>query len=78
MKRMNKGVFFIVAAITFAMAYVALFGLTIPIGIYDLKVPGAPDMRFGIDIRGGVDAVFEPKDLDRAPTDDEMDAARET
>jgi len=33
-------------------------------------------MRFGIDIRGGVDATFEPKDLGRAPTGDELEAAR--
>lgn len=37
---------------------------------------GALSMRFGIDIRGGVEAVFEPSDLDRIPTSEEMDAAR--
>ena len=40
----------------------------------DLK--GARDMRFGIDIRGGVEAVFEPVGLDRTPTAKEVEAAR--
>ncbi len=31
------------------------------------EMKGARDMRFGIDIRGGVEAVFEPVGLDRAP-----------
>ena len=33
-------------------------------------------MRFGIDIRGGVEAVFEPQNLDRKPTQKELEAAR--
>lgn len=33
-------------------------------------------MRFGIDIRGGVEAIYEPVDLDRAATSDELNAAR--
>jgi len=33
-------------------------------------------MRFGIDIRGGIDAAFKPKDLDRAPTAAELESAR--
>ena len=72
----KKPVFFIIVIVACIMAYVALFGLSIRIGAFELKLPGAPDMRFGIDIRGGVDAVFEPADLDRAPTADELDAAR--
>ena len=40
------------------------------------EMKGARDMRFGIDIRGGVEAVFEPVGLDRAPTEAEVTAAR--
>ena len=40
------------------------------------EIKGARDMRFGIDIRGGVEAVFEPVGLDRAPTEAEVTAAR--
>ena len=34
-------------------------------------------MRFGIDIRGGVEAIFEPQNLDRKPTTEELESARE-
>lgn len=40
------------------------------------NIKGAGEMRFGIDIRGGVEAVFEPVDLDRKPTPAEINAAR--
>lgn len=75
--RGRKITFFIVLAIALVMTYTALYGINIPLwGALELKIPGAPDIRFGIDIRGGVDAVFEPADLDRAPTAEELDAAR--
>jgi len=75
--RGRKITFFIVLAIALIMTYTALYGINIPLwGALELKIAGAPDIRFGIDIRGGVDAVFEPADLDRAPTDEELDAAR--
>lgn len=38
---------------------------------------GAKDMRLGIDIRGGVEAVFQPTNLDRQPTVEELESARE-
>lgn len=41
------------------------------------RIKGVFDMRFGIDIRGGVEAIFEPQDLDRLPTDKELETARE-
>ena len=69
----TKPVFFIILAITILMAYTALFGLSFGSGA---KIPGAPDMRFGIDIRGGVDAVYQPVGLDRKPTGAELEAAR--
>lgn len=72
----RKLVFFIVLAITLIMAYTAIRGLFIPIGIYNLTIPGASGIRFGIDIRGGVDAVYEPMGLDRKPELNELEAAR--
>ena len=72
-----KFTFFIVLIIALIMSYTAAFGITIPLGTaLELRIPGAPDIRFGIDIRGGVDAVFEPAGLDRMPTSEELDAAR--
>jgi|LSQX01.2.fsa_nt_gb SecD/SecF fusion protein len=68
----KKGTFFAVLLIILLVAYVALFGLDI--GTLHLK--SASEMRFGIDIRGGIDAVFVPKDLGRSPTEAELEAAR--
>jgi len=78
MESMNKKpTFFIVLAISLLMAYTALNGLVVPLwNAWELTVKGAPDIRFGIDIRGGVDAVFVPADIDRKPTAEELDAAR--
>ncbi|MGN0493853.1 MAG: preprotein translocase subunit SecD, partial [Acutalibacteraceae bacterium] len=39
-------------------------------------VKGANDIRWGIDIRGGVEAVFSPDKEDVDITDDDMDAAK--
>jgi protein-export SecD/SecF family membrane protein len=74
--KINKGTFFIVLALTLLIAYVAFFGVHVQVDKYKLDIPGAGDMRFGIDIRGGVDAVYEPVGLDRVPTADELESAR--
>lgn len=49
--------------------YAAIFGLG-----SDFK--GAKDMRFGIDIRGGVEAVFEPEGVKGTPSAADMESAR--
>ncbi len=73
----RKPVFFIVLAIAILMAYISINGIVVPLGrSLELVIPGTPDMRYGIDIRGGVDAAFEPVDLDRSPTKQELDSAR--
>jgi len=68
----SKLVFFIVLLIVIILLLIALFGLQTG----SLHLKGANQMRFGIDIRGGVEATYEPKDLDRAPTVTELEAAR--
>ena len=68
----RKGTFISVFALTLLLTYIAFFGLTI--GRVHLK--SASEMRFGIDIKGGIDAVFVPKDLDRKPTETELEATR--
>lgn len=50
--------------------YIAVFGI-------GSAVKGVFDMRYGIDIRGGVEAVFEPQGLNRKPTAKELESARE-
>lgn len=72
----RRFVFPVVLIIALIMACSAIFGLTIPFGIYIFHFPGAQDIRLGIDIRGGVDAVYEPTGLDRKPTASELEAAR--
>jgi protein-export SecD/SecF family membrane protein len=72
----KKPVFFIVLAIAILMVYTALFGITIPMGDKPLQIKGAPDMRYGIDIRGGVKAAFQPEGLNRKPTGEELETAR--
>ncbi len=39
-------------------------------------IKGIRDMRFGIDIKGGVEAVFEPVGITKKPTPQELEAAR--
>ena len=72
MRRYSKKTFFIVVFFTALLLFISLFGLTI--GSTELK--GATQIRFGIDIRGGVEATYEPRDLDRMPTETELNAAR--
>ncbi len=55
-----------------ALLFLSLFGLKI--GDFELK--GSNEMRFGIDIRGGVEATYKPKDLDRAPSAEELESAK--
>jgi preprotein translocase subunit SecD len=68
----SKRVFFITVLLTAVLFCLALFGLKIG----NLEIKGAGQMRYGIDIRGGVEATYEPKDLGRTATASELEAAR--
>lgn len=72
----NKITFFIVVLFVAAMTYITTYGLKFYIGDSIVDIKGSNQMRFGIDIRGGVDAVYEPLNLDRKPTDQELTQAR--
>ena len=75
MKRRGKSIFFIVAALIFAIAYTSFFGVKQVYGDTEtVWFKGASDIRFGIDIKGGVDATFMPADGQDA-TDEELEAA---
>ncbi len=65
--------FFIVLIVAIAMVYVAVFGLKLGTNM----IPGVQNIRFGIDIRGGVNANFQPEGLNRKPTLQELESARE-
>lgn len=72
MKKINKSTCWIVAIIILATTYLSIFGLEIG----KFKVPSANEMRYGIDIRGGVEAYYFPKDYEGDPTDEELDSAK--
>lgn len=59
-----------------ALAVIVLFVCLAVFGCGD-EIKGIRDMRFGIDIRGGVEAVFEPSGLKTKPTKKQLELARE-
>lgn len=76
-KRTGKPVFFIVLILILALTYTAFFGIENYYGdTRKVYVKGAGDIRWGIDIRGGVEAVFSPDKADVDITADDMDAAK--
>ena len=78
MKRTAKPVFFIVALLIFALTYTAFFGVYTHYGDRrDTIIRGAADIRFGIDIRGGVDVTFAPEDESIEVTADQMNDVRD-
>lgn len=76
MKRNGKSVFFIVAILLVAFTAVTFLGISTQWG--DTKtviIKGADDIRWGIDIRGGVDVTFAPPADTEGITNEQMDAA---
>ena len=75
MKRISKPVFFIVAILIIAFACTAFVGIKYYDGdIQKTSIKGISDIRWGIDIRGGVEATFKPaEDIDA--TDEQLDSA---
>ncbi len=79
MKRSNKATFFIVAILIFAFTALSFFGVSNYYGDNKITyIKGAEDIRWGIDIQGGVEAIFTP-DVGEAVfetiTDAEMESA---
>ena len=76
MKRVPKPVFFIVALLILAFSFTAIFGVSYYTGDNKNTVlKGIGDIRWGIDIRGGVEATFKPAgDIDA--TDEQLDSAK--
>lgn len=78
MKRVGKPWFFIVAILIVALTAAAFFGVSNYYGDNRIVyVKGAQDIRWGIDIQGGVEAVFAPDIESESITDEHMDAAKE-
>ncbi len=59
-----------------AFVYTAFFGVAVKYGdVTKTYIKGAQDIRFGVDIKGGVNVTFAPSDGYDA-TDDQLDAAQ--
>ena len=75
MKRVGNPVFAIVVVILALVSYAAFFGISNTYGdVETVYIKGADDIRWGIDIRGGVDVTFSPPEGYDA-TEAEMSAA---
>ena len=75
MRKVGKPAVFIVALLIVCLAYFAFFGASNTYGdITKTYIKGVDDIRLGIDIRGGVEATFEP-DTEDDITDEQMEAA---
>ena len=78
MKRVAKPVFFIVVVLIAALVATTFTGVTTNYGDrIDTHIKSAGDIRFGIDIRGGVEATFGPSDTDLDVTDNQMEAIKD-
>ncbi len=76
MKRVKKPVFFVVLVLIAALVYTSLFGVYGQNGDFKTTyIKGAGDIRWGIDIRGGVEATFSPAEGVKATTD-ELESAK--
>lgn len=77
MRRVKKPVFFVVLILIAALVYTSLFGIYGQNGDFKVAyIKGAGDIRWGIDIRGGVEATFSPADGVTA-TSDQLESAKQ-
>lgn len=78
MKRTGKPVFFIVAIITIVFTILSITGISSYYGdIQSVYIKGGDQIRWGIDIRGGVEVTFVPAQDGTDPTNEELDGAAE-
>ena len=76
MKRVGKPVFFIVALLILFLTATSIFGIHVQNGDNTVTyIKGTSDIRWGIDINGGVEATFVP-DTEEAVTAQDLEAAR--
>ena len=77
MKRTPKPVFFIVAILILALSYTAVFGVYTRYGDRtDTVIRGISEIRWGIDIQGGVDVTFGPTDENIEVTAAQLDGVK--
>ena len=76
MKKVSKSVFFIIAILILAFTALTFIGISSYYG--DTKtvyIKGGDDIRWGIDIRGGVEATFTPPEDAENVTAENMEQA---
>lgn len=79
MKRIGKPVFFIVAILIVAFTSLSFFGISNYYGdTKNIYIKGAGDIRWGIDIRGGVDVTFTPPSSLKDVSKEDMQKAETT
>ncbi len=81
MKRVGKVKFFIALILLLAFTYVTFFGVSFDNYYGDIRtshfgIKSASEIRWGIDISGGVEAVFTPEIDEKKISNDDMDAAK--
>lgn len=76
-RRSGRWVFFVTALVVLGLTVLSFTGIRTIYGDKEtVYINGVQDIRWGIDIRGGVDATFTaPEDVD--PTEEQMNAAAE-
>jgi SecD/SecF fusion protein len=79
LKKIGKPVFFVVFILIFLFAYSVIYGVKYYYGdLETVYIKGVDDIRFGIDIKGGVDVTFTPDAADLSQvTDSQLDSAKE-
>lgn len=78
MKKTGKPVFFVVAIITILFTILSITGISSYYGdIQSVYIKGGDQIRWGIDIRGGVEVTFVPAEDGVDPTNEELDGAAE-
>ena len=76
-KKTGKPTVFIILALILALTFTSFFGISSYYGdTRNIYIKGANDIRWGIDISGGVEAVFSPDKADAEITADDMDSAK--
>lgn len=77
-KRVGKPTFFVIFFLILALTYCAFFGIENYYGdTRNVYTKGAKDIRWGIDISGGVEAVYTPAENVENISDADMQAAKE-
>ncbi len=76
-KKTSKITFFVLLVLIATLVFTAFFGIESYYGdTRNVYIKGARDIRWGIDISGGVEAVFSPNITDADITDDDMASAK--